>query len=361
MKLMILHTNPHVIQQLQRLLDPDCHVLVKAMTEPSHLVEVTLSTKPEAILVGGNWEGPSIEDLEAMLRKWVIPVRWIRIPAEPVDQETWKDILAQLDSVHAKSPPKSPSPGKRIITFLPSRFCLPAEDENGHSLFTESVDPYGAMERFARLVTAGRRNHAQARRYFGLALKWMQLTSVEHAIAIAEAPEEAVKFGRATMERCLGALAHYVPGVDSEGLPSPDSDLSLGGSWSDEPSAECCYVLAAMLEIGYPPRVMELIRFALTANRLNNCSPFVVGLSVRGIISFLVGVIHAHCRVMDRLLGEGPLPSLSESDFRLFCKFWGLSGVINSPEILEKCLRASDYWASLAPPLPPFKKFQEGK
>jgi hypothetical protein len=291
--------------------------------------------EPHLVLLGGDNLAVQPKALEKTLRGLGFHTRILVVPNECED--------TRLDSIWftLAAFTRSYAP----VEHDPQHYTVLGEIENGDVIDMPAPDPIGDLpaqqDRFLALLEAATREHLQAKAYLQAALATQRSFHRDWSLAVVRRNPLAFHW-RTQLFRYIGALSHYVPGIESQCLPLPypaarGMDL-LPPALPDAGR----YAHGAAQWFGLPTGVARVLAKAAESKvNMENLAPVVGFLS--GWTNFVREAAVAHCKVMDACLRED-LAQLrllratrhTRNQQRIFGVWWQLPEFMEATDALQK-------------------------
>ena len=334
MKLVICHSNPDLIERLLRRPLAARHV-VQVCQDPKHLLVCVGETEPHLVVLGGNALPAQPKAIEKALRELDFRTRILTIQNECEDERLdalWFTLQAFEREYYSP------------VSHDPQNYTVIAEVDESEAMFMASPAPRwdraAQEERFLTLLETATREHRRAKAYLKSALATERSYRKDWSLAALCDKPLAFQW-RMQLVRYFAALAHYLPGVDSQCLPLP---YPPAGKFDLVPTAlpsSGRYAVAAAQWFGLLPGAHQAcvhaaaIKVGMTDIR--TVAPRLVGWN-----DFVREAAIANCRVWDACLGDAPalLRGLcatrqTRNRQRLFFSWWQLPDFIEAQDLLE--------------------------
>ena len=334
MKLLICHSNFDLVSRLLARPLASSHT-VSICGQPTALHACVAENEPHLVLLGGDNLAVPPKALEKPLRELGFRTR-ILVVRNDLEDARLDAIWLTLEALTRSYAP---------VEHDPQHYTVLGEIQNGeviHGTAQDSIWELPAQEdRFLALLEAATREHLQARAYLKAALATQRSFQRDWSLAVVRRNPLAYHW-RIQLFRYLGALMHYVPGIESQCLPLPypaarGMDL-LPQALSDAGR----YAHGAAQWFGLPSGVaLALAKATETKVDMGNLVP-VVGF-LAGWTLFVRETAVAHCKIMDACLREdlALLRSLratrhTRNQQRIFGVWWQLPEFMKPTDALQK-------------------------
>jgi hypothetical protein len=334
MKIVICHNNRNLVTRLLARPLASSHT-VSLCLQPTALHACVAENEPHLVLLGGDNLAVRPKALEKALRELGFRTRILVVPNDLED--------ARLDAIWftLQAFTRCYAP----MEHDQQHYTVLGEIENGEIFDVSAPEPVweppAQEDRFLALLEAATREHLLSKAYLKAALATQRNFQRDWSLAVVRHNPLAYQW-RTQLFRYVGALSHYVPGVESQCLPLPypaarGMDL-LPQALSDAGR----YAHGAAQWFGLPSGVaLALAKATETKVDMGNLAP-VVGF-LGGWTLFVREAAVAHCKIMDACLREdlALLRSLratrhTRNQQRIFGVWWQLPEFMEPTDALQK-------------------------
>jgi len=355
MKIIIMAEDADLVREV---VQKQGHAVMAETNDPAHLRDLILGHTPHIVF----WEkaertAREIENLSPVFAR----VRFVTLGFER--GKTWTNTIRQtLRAGKCQKPWKLENPEKRQIVFDLRYYSLFPPATPWHSGESKNAEYETAIEamRLSRMLRAATEIRNQARLHmeamsFGCASEWQEIIH-----RTTKGSFEGPAFARQHLKRSLAYLAHFVPGVDLDGLLQPVDDPAYFRFVPYRATPEAHYALFALVLFGCNPDVARQLYRAMHWRHEGETSEQVTetGVAITGL-AFTVHMLSlAHSTTIEWLLAPNTASRLSESrsralhrSFQIFADWWGFRHIMDDEPRLRLVL---DHFHDISeePPLP---------
>jgi len=268
-----------------------------------------------------------------------------RVITTDTEQGNWQEHLTDiLNSSLVPIPPRPYADGKRVVLH---DFSLQKLSSGKKLKRPERTDGWEKVcvkqeARFIRQLQGGRINHQAAKLYLAHLLAQQPGLEEELYYRISHGSYKGLSWARDLAVRWLSLLAHYVPEVELEYLPSPTTPGPAVDYVHHLLSPEALYAVMVMLSAGMSPAIDSNLR-ALVVEGFDGQDDTAlarISLSLFGLAKYLEGVARAQVALMDTWLDPvafADSPSTHRTYERragTFRDFHDLSFIVHAPHPL---------------------------